>query len=246
MKLKKIASLMLAGIMAVSMLAACGDKAASSTPTQPEEPVDTSFATAVNAELSPAAKNTLSFGSDNKLASVLDVVADKISSYTLATSIASNNGFVIGSDASDFRHLMGIGRNKSVTAYLENGTTEKFTSPFDTTTGCNPYSADAISKGWSVWEFFKNNATSSETVADLIVVHGALTEEGLAEVVASTANQLIGETRLPLSGEHDGTKYRYAYTGNVAVTKVDNLSGDATAYVIGMTITQTATPVKNG
>ena len=244
MKLKKIASLMLAGIMAVSMLAGCGDKAASSTPTQPEEPVDTSFATAVNAKLSTAAKNTLSFGSDNKLASVLDIVADKISSGALIDSIKNNGGFVIGSDASDFRHLMGIGRNKSVTAYLKDGATEDFTSPFDTS--CNAYSATAISNGWNVWEFFKNNATSSETVADLIVVHGALTEEGLAEVVASTANQLIGETRLPLSGEHDGTKYRYAYTGNVAVTKVDNLSGDATAYVIGMTITQTATPVKNG
>ena len=245
MKLKKIASLMLAGIMAVSMLAACGDKAASSTPTQPEEPVDTSFATAVNAELSTAAKNTLSFGSDSKLASVLDVVADKISSHTLATSVSSNDGFVIGSDAEDFRHLLGINRNNSLTTWFvdNNPSSLKFATPF--TSKVYAYgSKDGT--GYNTWSFFKNDTASSTTVADLIVVSGALTEEGLAEVVASAANQLIGETRLPLSGEHDGTKYRYAYTGNVAVTKVDNLSGDVTAYVIGMTITQTPTPVKNG
>ena len=39
MKLKKIASLMLAGIMAVSMLAGCKDAASSSEPTEPETPV---------------------------------------------------------------------------------------------------------------------------------------------------------------------------------------------------------------
>ena len=39
MKLKKIASLMLAGIMAVSMLAGCKDNGSSSTPNEPTEPV---------------------------------------------------------------------------------------------------------------------------------------------------------------------------------------------------------------
>ncbi len=39
MKLKKIASLMLAGIMAVSMLAGCKDDGGSSTPNEPTEPV---------------------------------------------------------------------------------------------------------------------------------------------------------------------------------------------------------------
>ena len=38
MKLKKIASLMLAGVMAVSMLAACGDNSSTTTPVVP--PVD--------------------------------------------------------------------------------------------------------------------------------------------------------------------------------------------------------------
>ena len=47
MKLKKIASLMLAGIMAVSMLAGCGEGNANSTPAVPEEPTATGVVSAV-------------------------------------------------------------------------------------------------------------------------------------------------------------------------------------------------------
>ena len=76
MKLKKIASLVLAGVMAVSMLAGCSnDDGSSSNPTNPTEPVDNSFAASVNAELSDKYKEILTFGSDSALANVVNKIA---------------------------------------------------------------------------------------------------------------------------------------------------------------------------
>ena len=77
MKLKKIASLALAGIMAVSMLAGCnGSSSSSSEPTTPS--VDNSFAAAVNAELSDEAKATLSLSSDSELTAALNKVSSAV------------------------------------------------------------------------------------------------------------------------------------------------------------------------
>ena len=104
MKLKKIASLMLAGIMAVSMLAACGDKAASSTPTQPEETVDNSFAAAVNEELSDKAKETLKLDADADLTAALKTVSVAVTSDFNVTA----NTWLVGGISNDFRSLLGL------------------------------------------------------------------------------------------------------------------------------------------
>ena len=79
MKLKKIASLMLAGVMAVSMLAACGDNSSTTTPVVP--PVDDNTATsaisdALNDQLFSKQADLLSFESNSKLASLLDRIAE--------------------------------------------------------------------------------------------------------------------------------------------------------------------------
>ena len=72
MKLKKIASLMLAGIMAVSMLAACGEASSNSTETPDVTPV-TGVAATVNGELDKNAKK-ISFTDDK-------VVTDLLTNY---------------------------------------------------------------------------------------------------------------------------------------------------------------------
>ena len=74
MKLKKIASLMLAGIMAVSMLAACGEgKGEDNTPAVPETPVSSSIVDAANAERTDYMKNSmkLSFTESSALTDAL-------------------------------------------------------------------------------------------------------------------------------------------------------------------------------
>ena len=232
MKLKKIASLALAGVMAVSMLTACNGSASSEQPpVDPVEPVDTSFATAVNDEMSGAHKAVLTFDSDATLANVLEKVADKISSYTLADSVNNNHGFVLTSDARDFRHLLGIGRDNSLTDYPGFGKLDPI---------------DYLGSGTYVnWSFFKDTVDSSNTIADLVVVPGGLTEEGVAEVVAEYAQDLIDHDRLPNDGTCNGKEYKYDYTGDIACVKITNLSGDGVAYVVGFTVTQTPTQVTN-
>ena len=80
--------------------------------------------------------------------------------------------------------------------------------------------------------------------ADIFVVDGSYTEEGVAEFVAKYVGDRIENKRMPVVGEN-GNPYRYAYTGSIACTKVTNLSGDFESYVVAFTMTQTPTKITN-
>ena len=73
MKLKKIASLMLAGVMAASMLAGC-QTTSNDQPTQPEQPTNpsTGYSAMVNGYLSPVAKSNITMADDSDLDKALD------------------------------------------------------------------------------------------------------------------------------------------------------------------------------
>ena len=95
MKLKKIASLMLAGVMAVSMLAACGDNSSTTTPVVP--PVDDDTATsaisaALNDQLFSKQADLLSFESNSKLASLLDRIAEDDEDFEIRDTLVSGAG----------------------------------------------------------------------------------------------------------------------------------------------------------
>ena len=212
MKLKKIASLMLAGIMAVSMLTACGGKTTGNEEEKPPvvDPVDTSFAASVNDLLSTEQKNVITFTNDSTLNGVLAKVAPTIDSWNLLT-FNMGAGHVFVTDARDMRHLLGIDRDNSM----------------------------VFGK-----KLFKNDATSATTAADIFVVDGSYTEEGVAEFVADYVEGLIAKDHMPAVGAKK-VPYRYAYTGSIACTKVTNLSGDFESYVVAFTMTQTPTKVTN-
>ena len=99
MKLKKIASLMLAGVMAVSMLAGCGESSSSSSsePTNPVTPVATGIADAVNAARNDYAKSALklTYNESSSLAEILQTVAqDKYGKDSKAVKdIAGPDGY---------------------------------------------------------------------------------------------------------------------------------------------------------
>ena len=246
MKLKKIASLMLAGIMAVSMLAGCEGKSNSGDDNNGEVvvPVDSSFAAAVNKLLNTAQKNTLGITADSTLDAALNNVMDKISTHELAAALSKNGyqiGFVTNSDAEDFRHLMGLDDDASLTTAVNNRTGDfvKFVEP----TGAATPTTVANAK----WKYFTKEADSAKTVVDLIVVDGDYTEEGLAETVSNKLKTLIVENRMPNhSGVINGNRYDYTYTGHIASVKVDNLRGDQSYYVVALEVTQTPTQVMNG
>ena len=95
MKLKKIASLMLAGVMAVSMLAACGDDSSTTTPVVP--PVDDNTATsaisdALNDQLFSKQADLLSFESNSKLASLLDRIAEDDEDFEIRDDLVRGAG----------------------------------------------------------------------------------------------------------------------------------------------------------
>ena len=84
MKLKKIASLMLAGIMAVSMLAGCKSGTTPNTdPTEPETPAASSFTDTVLGKTSEATRDKLAVSDDTKLDEAVAYVAENnlIDSY---------------------------------------------------------------------------------------------------------------------------------------------------------------------
>ena len=238
MKLKKIASLALAGIMAVSMLAGCnGSNGNEQPPASSSEPTTSGFATSVNAELASDVYNTVHFGSDAKLTAALNSIAEKLDSNILNDEA----GFVIGVDAQDFRSLMDVNVNNSLT-YATYGTSHKFADPTDSAN--SSITAYKTNRSNWYWEFFKNDTTSTTTVGDLVVIRGDLTQTGLAKRVAQYLSQLVNNGRMP-SEDNDGS-HKYDYTGNIDVVKVDNAGSNFSSYVIGFTITQTATPIANG
>ena len=109
MKLKKIASLALAGIMAVSMLAGCsttGNDGNDDPVVTP--PADNSFAASINAELSDSQKAIVTFEADSKLVNALNSVADKFDSNVLATA---NSSWQDNQVVEDFRDMMGAEEN---------------------------------------------------------------------------------------------------------------------------------------
>ena len=120
MKLKKIASLALAGVMAVSMLTACGGNTVNEPeqPNQPEEPAISGFAASVNDELSTSVYNTVHFDSDASLTAALNSIAAKLDSNILNRQA----GFVTTVDAKDFRSLMNVNVNNSLTTYAAANT----------------------------------------------------------------------------------------------------------------------------
>ena len=243
MKLKKIASLMLAGVMAVSMLTACNTANNDGDDNQGDDtivtPVDDSFATAINGELSTAQKNTLTITADSSLEAMLNKVADKFDDHALQITAGDIvTSFVLDGQSTvpqDARHLMGLKDDASLTAAVNDTSW--------TPMGTKYVNNDNVTR--LQWKYFAKNS-SEETTLDFIIVDGGQTEEGLAHEVADQLKALMTEYRMPGEAKNvNGKDYDYDYTGHVASIKLDNLRGDESFYVVAVEITKTPTEVVN-
>ena len=97
MKLKKIASLMLAGIMAVSMLAACGEgKKDENAGSSSSAPVANDFTSAVLSEASDYIQNKVKAVTNEDLETAVRFVCDNglIGSYSSALTPATSSDFI--------------------------------------------------------------------------------------------------------------------------------------------------------
>ena len=98
MKLKKIASLMLAGIMAVSMLAGCKSGNAQTENPVPETPVTSNVVTYANDVLSGAQKDIFEFKNSADFDTALKAVATDSKEFT-STDITNLNKYTVNYDS---------------------------------------------------------------------------------------------------------------------------------------------------
>ena len=91
MKLKKIASLMLAGVMAASMLAGC-QTTSNDQPTQPEEPTNpvTGYSAVLESKLSAHAQDKIDMSDDAALTAALDYVVGNVGNNAITSEFFSS------------------------------------------------------------------------------------------------------------------------------------------------------------
>ena len=225
MKLKKIASLMLAGVMAVSMLTACGSSDGTGNGNNGNEnpdptPATTSVVDAVNKGQSAANAVKIDFTVNSKL------------DNTLAKAVS-----VYGNDATDGEVADAIARMtglESVSAdpdYMTNGWVDEY-----------GFLTETVDRDQAVrW-----NKDAKGKVYTLFVVYQfpAWTEEAALNMVAQVADEMIAE--LDAHSNVDTLKagdkyYTYGYDGNISMVSVKNLDGTTdyyVAYVVNQTVTE--------
>ena len=227
MKLKKIASLMLAGIMAVSMLAGCNgstpvdDDPASSTP------VVSDVVEYANGALSGTEKGVFTFKSSTELDTALQAAANdksKFSSKEIEDVFTNNlNSAKWAGDAkypnSDLKDVLSAVKGK-ISGIVEENLCDQ--APDD---GKSQKAVDVYVISGALEE-----KVAIEKVVDLFNVHGGGTE--------------INATNYPNASEK--SNYTYTYSAEISAVKV--ASADKTnnsAWVVAIVVTQTATEAAN-
>ena len=208
MKLKKIASLALAGIMAVSMLAGCN-----SNPTDPETPTDpTTPATGVSATFASYLKNggRVTFADDSEyqgyLASAIEKSSIKYDTLDDAATVQA-----IGATNKPYDKLDEI-LKKSVIGYNKMG---KTIDQWSTTGGISETTDVVYINMWRAPGDMAQNVVLKEAAAD---IDEYLTDAKLSNVYTDT----------------DDNVYEYDYTGSVSMQKVED--GSASAWYVLLTI----------
>lgn len=233
MKLKKIASLALAGIMAVSMLAGCSNEG--NTPDNNEE--DNQVV---------ANGNAATYAADALSAELKEYITVK-SSSTLdgwVKDIATNKDKFGSNDIKwDYTNVFGASAGTSAPDHQKTLRDELKKKVVDSNVVYN----NDINKGF---DSLPGNNSKTQTSSILYVMSGMLDEKSAVESVVTYLTS--GSISCPPAIEK-GTNSNYpTYTHNceydveISAVKVtnDSLNGES-AWVIGVVITQTVTAVAN-
>ena len=210
MKLKKIASLALAGIMAVSMLAGCNG-ASSSTPTDPETPTTpvTDAASTVNGELGDVA-DLLTFTNDLGATKIMESYFDEtpivMSQWNKAALSVNNNLTAIGNLVDELDTYLGVAGDSWI---FNNGLQTATTSDSNDGTYMEMY--------------LLNDDYYNE-------------EEALKLVGQYLAKLNLPEDNTDVNGVTSAQVVNYSYTGTVAAVKAESKSGAESMWVIMVSI----------
>lgn len=230
MKLKKIASLALAGIMAVSMLAGCSNEG--NTPDNNEEDnqvvANGNAATYAADALSAELKEYITVKSSSTLDSwVKDIATDtsKLGSndikYDYETIFEAQNGAYIG-------HLQGL------RTALKNKVVDSNVVYVDINDGFNRE---------------PENNQNVRTSSIMYVMSGAMEEKAVVESVVDYLSKYVtwpDAIDVNNNNSYPKNTYNFKYDVEISTLKVtnDSLNGES-AWVVGIVVTQTAAKVTN-
>lgn len=238
MKLKKIASLMLAGVMAVSMLTACGSNGNTGNGNNSNEnpdptPATTSVVDAVNKGQSAANAVKIDFTVNSELDNALAKAVSVYGNDADENLTFNNNGPAFISEVGDaITRMTGLESVSANPDYITDGWVDDDTG----------FLTDEVIRTQAI----ANNKDAKGKVYTLFVVNQfpAWTEEAALNMVAEAADEMIAE--LDAHSNVDTLKagdkyYTYGYDGNISMVSVKNLDGTTdyyVAYVVNQTVTE--------
>ena len=211
MKLKKIASLALAGIMAVSMLAGCNNGTGSKDEGTTVIPSD--LTSKVIAALDEDTTKEVSFSSSSALNAAMAKAAQQVGYDVDQISVTLLHD--IDSDISDKDKFTEIGTNDNKDDSKSDAKTSSRTTIVELDGVVTP------------------GASEEYIVKELA--------EKLDDEIAALADYLHSRSMTYTYDEDDEHYYSFAYTGNVSVVKVTNVVTGEANYAMVYTLTRTAT-----
>ena len=245
MKLKKVVSLALAGVMAVSMLAGCGTNK-KDEPTQDENGATQVGYSAEFAKIADLDLDYVAFkDSTADQAALQKAVASCTDAQLLAALVGGNLG--INPDETILNGAMWV---FDVPDTLELRCVDVFTSEAD----LNSYAVSSNDLMESFGWYFANTDTGNANkemnqtlkAGAIAAVDGTMdTESVLAQVNKLMRNALSRLPETGVGGSNGGTKYDYSYTVSVSLvnrvaTSTDLVKADMD--FVAVTVTRTGTP----
>ena len=204
MKLKKIASLMLAGVMAVSMLAGCSTTSVKpEDPTTPEEPTVTGYSSVLANELSTISNSKIALSDSNDLNAALTKAMGYAGNDTITNEFLKDmkDGSVVYVRPQS-GGAMGLAANSLVSTLKAENTSSCYTAT-DAVNVLNP----------ALW----NRTDDNMSVVMLFVVDSKVTVEAAMDQVANKIDSAIKNLALDDDEiEADPSQIRYTYTGSVS------------------------------
>ena len=255
MKLKKIASLMLAGIMAVSMLTACDTT--SNTPVVPDGDGDVSttpvndMTSAFQLGLSEKAKMKVNMSYSSDLQDDLAFAAGEVGYATIldfCTAIrTAHNGFLIGYGVRTVANFDRDGR-----VYVANVNSGNWNVSTTNELAGDLSVAAAGMSALNVADAFNTllpsyNEVEDETVTMLFAVDDTIGEANAVKQVGQLVNNWIERLRIDDDNTNewrpgfDATTFHYVYNGSVAIENKSIDSHDMGVNLIAVEITRVAT-----
>ena len=253
MKLKKIASLALAGVMAVSMLTACNT--ASGQPQNPTTPPTTTPAAGKSAvfeaALNDLADVKITMSDSNDLQTALDAAAQNVGSATIIDFTNAIRSAGVGGNFG-VRTIANFDENGNVyVADVNNGAAMGWGLTTNVRAGDLSVTA-ADMDALSVFDAFVDlipghKEVDAETVTMLFAVDGMIGENAAVRQVAAVLDQEIGALQIDddwntdIGSVGDHTTLHYTYTGSVSITNralADNHG--MSLNIIAVQITRTA------